>query len=96
MGADALLVITPYYNKTNKEGLFRHFTAVADAVDIPVYIYNVPGRTNMSARFDIMKRLSRHKNIAGVKEASGDMSLIAKYSTLINEGPSTYTAAMTI
>ena len=85
MGADALLVITPYYNKTNKEGLFRHFTAVADAVDIPVYIYNVPGRTSMSVPFDIMKRLSRHKNIAGVKEASGDMSLIAKYSTLINE-----------
>lgn len=85
MGADALLVITPYYNKTNTAGLLKHFTEIADAIDIPMYIYNVPGRTNMSVPFDIMKQLSRHKNIAGVKEASGDMSLAVKYSTLISE-----------
>lgn len=85
LGADALLVITPYYNKTNKEGLKQHFLSVADAVDIPILVYNVPGRTNMSVPFDVMAELSKHKNIAGIKEASGNMSLAAKYSTLIND-----------
>lgn len=90
MGADALLVINPYYNKTNKAGLLKHFYTVADAVDTPIYIYNVPGRTGMSIPFEVFAELSKHKNIVGVKEASGDMSLISKISTLINDDFNVY------
>ncbi len=85
MGADALLVITPYYNKTNKAGMVNHFYTVADAVNIPIYVYNVPGRTGVSLTYEALAEISKHKNIVGIKEASGDMSFITKISRLINE-----------
>ena len=74
MGADGLLIISPYYNKANAEGMYRHFATVADAVSIPSIIYNVPGRTGCSIPVDTVERLSKHPNICGIKEASGNMS----------------------
>lgn len=90
MGADALLVITPYYNKTNKAGMVNHFNTVADAVNIPIYVYNVPGRTGVSLTYEALAEISKHKNIVGIKEASGDMSFITKISRLINENFNVY------
>lgn len=78
LGADGLLLITPYYNKSNAEGMYRHFATVADAVSIPSILYNVPGRTGCSLSVENVERLSRHPNICGIKEASGDMSYAMK------------------
>nr|WP_325303855.1 4-hydroxy-tetrahydrodipicolinate synthase [uncultured Dysosmobacter sp.] len=79
MGADALLLIPPpYYNKANPEGMYRHFAETADQVHIPCILYNVPGRTGCSIPVSVVERLSRHPNIAGIKEASGDMSYAMK------------------
>jgi len=77
-GADALLVVSPYYNKANPEGLYLHYLAVADAVKIPVIIYNVPGRTGVDIPVSVYQRLCRIPNIAGVKEASTDIVKIAR------------------
>lgn len=90
MGADALLVITPYYNKSNKEGMRRHFLAVADAVNTPIYVYNVPARTGMSMTYDVLAEISQHKNIVGIKEASGDMGLVCQFSKLISDDFTVY------
>lgn len=90
MGADALLVITPYYNKTNKAGMVNHFYTVADAVNIPIYVYNVPGRTGVSLTYEALAEISKHKNIVGIKEASGDMSFITKISRLISDDFNVY------
>lgn len=82
MGADYVLVITPYYNKTNESGLIKHFTMVADKAKCPVIMYNVPGRTGMSISISAIEKLSKHPNIWGIKEASGNMSYamkVAKY-----------------
>ena len=78
LGADGLLLITPYYNKGNAEGICRHFVTVADAVKIPCILYNVPGRTGCAISVENVERLSKHPNICGIKEASGDMSYAMK------------------
>ena len=77
-GADALLVVAPYYNKGNTEGLYDHFAAVANAVSIPVIIYNVPSRTGVDVSVSVYKRLSYIDTVAGVKEASSDITKITK------------------
>ena len=73
-GADAALVVTPYYNKPTQEGLFLHFSAIADAVDLPVVIYNIPSRSVVDMSVDTMARLARHKNIVGVKDSTANLS----------------------
>ena len=77
-GVDCLLCISPYYNKANKTGLYHHIADVADSVDIPIIVYNIPGRTGINIPVDVMTELAKHNNIAGVKEATGDMSYVAK------------------
>ena len=83
MGADALLLIAPYYNKANPEGMYRHFAQTADAVHIPCLLYNVPGRTGCSIPVSVVERLAKHSNIVGIKEASGDMSYAMKIAHCI-------------
>lgn len=78
MGADGLLLVTPYYNKTSQRGLIAHYTAIADAVNIPIILYNVPSRTGVNISIDTYKVLAEHKNIVAAKEASGNISAIAK------------------
>lgn len=89
-GADALLIVTPYYNKTTQKGLVAHYFAVADEVEIPIILYNVPSRTGMNIMPDTVKELSNHKTIVAIKEASGDISQIAKIASLCTEDFSIY------
>lgn len=78
VGADALLHVTPYYNKTSQTGLIRHFNAVADATDLPVILYNVPSRTGVNITPATYRELAKHPNIVAAKEASGNISQIAQ------------------
>lgn len=77
-GADAVLVVSPYYNKATPEGLFSHYLTIAGSIDIPVVIYNVPSRTGVDIPVHVYQKLSAIRNIAGVKEASSDITKIAK------------------
>ena len=77
-GADAVLMVSPYYNKTSQKGLAEHFSYVADQVDIPMILYNVPSRTGIGISIETCKELSRHPNINGIKEASGDIAYAAR------------------
>lgn len=78
LGADGLLLVTPYYNKTTQSGLFDHFTIIANSVNIPIILYNIPGRTGLNIAVDTLEKLARHKNIVAVKEASGNISYTAQ------------------
>ena len=73
-GADAALVVCPYYNRPTQDGLYRHFAAIADAVELPIYIYNIPPRSAVDMSVDTMARLARHPNIAGVKDATANLT----------------------
>lgn len=85
LGVQGVLAVTPYYNKTSQSGLVRHFETVADSADIPMILYNVPSRTGMSFTAESYRLLSKHPNIYGTKEASGDFGLILKTIRLCNE-----------
>jgi 4-hydroxy-tetrahydrodipicolinate synthase len=85
LGADAILMVTPYYNKSTQKGLIEHFTYVADRVEIPMILYNVPSRTGVGIKADTYKILSEHPNINGVKEASGDIALVGATRSLCGD-----------
>ncbi len=74
VGADAALVVTPYYNKPTQEGLYRHFKAVAEAADIPIFIYNIPGRSVVDISVDTLRRLAELANIVGIKDATANLA----------------------
>ena len=84
-GVDALLQVTPYYNKTSQTGLIRHFNAICDAVGLPTILYNVPSRTGMTIQPETYKKLSEHPMIVATKEASGNLSAIAKTAALCGD-----------
>lgn len=90
LGADYLLVVTPYYNKTNNEGMIRHFESIADSVTVPIIMYNVPSRTGCNITPEVVGKLAKHPNIIGIKEASGDMSYVMNISKYINEAFALY------
>ncbi|MBR3294417.1 MAG: 4-hydroxy-tetrahydrodipicolinate synthase [Oscillospiraceae bacterium] len=85
IGADGILMVTPYYNKSTQKGLIEHFSYVADRVNIPMILYNVPSRTGIGIQAATYQTLSRHPNINGVKEASGDFSLITETRRLCGD-----------
>ncbi len=82
LGVDGLLVVTPYYNKTSQRGLVHHYNTLADSVDKPIIIYNVPGRTGCNVAPATLKTLAEHPNIAGIKEASGNMAQVVEMMSL--------------
>ena len=85
IGVDGLLLITPYYNKTNEEGMYLHFKTVADAVSIPCILYNVPGHTGCAISENNVCRLAKHPNIVGIKEASGDIGYAARIARYLSD-----------
>ena len=84
-GADAALVVTPYYNKPNQEGLYAHYKAIAENSDIPIMIYSIPGRSIVDMNLETMNKLFQIKNIIGVKDATSDTSRVFKYKSIIGD-----------
>ena len=85
VGADAVLIVTPYYNKTSQKGLIEHYKDIANSTNIPIILYNVPSRTGVNINPETVYKLSKEKNIVGIKEASGNISQIATISSLVND-----------
>jgi len=90
LGAEALLVVTPYYNRASRAGLIGHFNAVADSVDIPVIMYNVPARTGVNLDADTVAELAKHPNLCAVKEASGSLRQMTDLARACGEGVAVY------
>ena len=90
LGADALLHVTPYYNKTSQSGLIRHFNTIADATDLPVILYNVPSRTGVNILPETYRELAKHPNIVAVKEANGNISSVAQTAALCGDDLAIY------
>lgn len=90
VGADALLMITPYYNKTSQIGFVKHFTYLADRVDLPIITYNIPSRTGCNIKPETYLELSKHPNIVGTKEANGDLAAAAKTAALCGDDLAIY------
>ncbi len=86
VGVDGLLLVTPYYNKATQAGLVKHFRAIADSVNVPIILYNVPGRTGVNITPSTVLELSKHKNIQAIKEASGNISQVAEIARIMPEG----------
>lgn len=85
LGADALLVVTPYYNKTTQKGLIKHFTEIANSVKLPIILYNVPSRTGMNITVDTLAELAKLPNIVGIKDATGNISYTAEVASRLPE-----------
>lgn len=90
LGADALLTVTPYYNKTTQRGLIKHYEIMASASDCPMIVYNVPSRTGLNVLPETMVEMAKHPNIVGIKEASGNISQIAKLASLVGDSITIY------
>lgn len=90
LGVDALLSVTPYYNKTSQNGLIKHYNYIADGVDLPIILYNVPSRTGCNIKPETYLELSKHPNIVGIKEANGDISSVVKTISLCRDSVDIY------
>ena len=85
LGVDGLLIVTPYYNKANDKGFITHYNMVADAVSLPIIVYNVPSRTACSLPVHVVKEISKHERIVAIKEASSDLSYVAKVASVVDK-----------
>lgn len=90
LGADGLLIVTPYYNKTSQSGLIRHYTTIAEKVSTPIILYNVPSRTGLNIKPETCLELSKHPNICAIKEASGNISQVAQIAALCKDNLNIY------
>ncbi len=90
LGVDGLLVVTPYYNKTSQRGLIRHYTMIADSVNLPIIVYNIPSRTGVTIKPETFAQLCKHPNIVADKEASGNISAVAQIKALCGDDLAIY------